>query len=199
MSIIHDALKKVQKNLENTPPSEFPMHTPSTAKDTPTIVGEAVIAAQSLPALRATKKTNPWLIIILALLVTGISSFFIFQQFKAYSPALREWLTVLSFKAKRAAIVAPQAIAVPQHQAQPLAQVTLNTNKSTAAPAPVAAKPITLNVHGVMADGTKNLALINDKIYQEGDTIEGVTITKISMDELHVLNNGKEEIIPVRK
>ena len=49
-----------------------------------------------------------------------------------------------------------------------------------------------------MSNDTGNVALINDQIYQEGDSVDGVKIVKISLDSVTVINNGKEETISVK-
>ena len=50
-----------------------------------------------------------------------------------------------------------------------------------------------------MADDRGNLVLINDQVYQEGDEIDGAKITKINLNSITIINNGKEETISVGK
>ena len=53
-------------------------------------------------------------------------------------------------------------------------------------------------IHGVMANGSRNIVLINDQVYQEGDDVDGVKIVKINLDSITVNNNGKEQTIRVK-
>jgi hypothetical protein len=84
-----------------------------------------------------------------------------------------------------------------------MAQITINTPASpVAGPAsstltkPPA--PVTLNIHGIMANATGNLVLINDQVYQEGDVVDGAKIVKINLNSITVINNGTEQTIPVK-
>jgi type II secretory pathway component PulC len=90
------------------------------------------------------------------------------------------------------------------HQAPPvdekkspkaLAQVTVNPSTPPTSAIATAPLPVTLNIHGIMSGTTGNVALINDQVYQEGDSIEGTKITKINLDSIVVTSNGVEQKI----
>ena len=71
-------------------------------------------------------------------------------------------------------------------------QTTPSPNSSTAATPP--SEP-TLAVQGIMAQGTSNIALINNRIYEEGSEINGMKIVKINLNNLVVTQNGQEKTI----
>ena len=48
-----------------------------------------------------------------------------------------------------------------------------------------------------MANTSGNLVLINDQVYQEGDTVDGAKIIKINLDSISVIVNGAEQTISV--
>jgi hypothetical protein len=54
-------------------------------------------------------------------------------------------------------------------------------------------KPLTknLNINGIMTMGDKNVALINNEIYEVGDMVNGMEIVVISLDRVQVLDQGK--------
>ena len=63
--------------------------------------------------------------------------------------------------------------------------------------ADTASKPA-LKIQGIMADPKGNVALINDKIYAEGDDIDGAKIVRISLDSIVISRDGKEETLSAK-
>lgn len=63
---------------------------------------------------------------------------------------------------------------------------------------PVSTKLESIYVSGIVTIGNENRALINDKIYEEGDTIEGMKIMNISLDSIELLDGNKTKILEVR-
>ncbi len=47
-----------------------------------------------------------------------------------------------------------------------------------------------------MGDG-KKVVLINGDIYEEGQSIEGKTISQITLKEVTIIDNGIKQILPV--
>ena len=79
--------------------------------------------------------------------------------------------------------------AIFSHKAQALA--TIPDAK------PAANAKDTLVVNAVMLKNNKHIALINDKIYAVGDTINGMKIVKIDFQEMVVQDDGVEKTIAV--
>ena len=65
------------------------------------------------------------------------------------------------------------------------------------APKPVVPRP-SLKIQGIMADPRGNVALINDRVYAEGDDIDGAKIVKISLDSIVISRDGTEETLSAR-
>ena len=63
---------------------------------------------------------------------------------------------------------------------------------------PLAQISTTLKIHGIMANATGNLALINDQVYQEGDEVDGAKIIKIDLNSITVNINGTDKTIAVK-
>jgi type II secretory pathway component PulC len=96
--------------------------------------------------------------------------------------------------------VAPTAVGSDQFCSVNLARISVKALKT---PLPTNSRANanateTLNIHGVMANGSKNLVLINDQVYQDGDEVDGIKIVKINLDHITVINNGEEEQISVK-
>ncbi len=196
MSIIHDALKKVQQGLG--PKSTVTETASAYLYETPPKI-------EILPPMK--NKIKSLFILSCATVITGASILYIYQQFQNDIPkvngfAKKSFYKLIdkegppAFKTK-----APEDL-------KALGQLTVNPPKP---PIPsIATKPpailntadpiafITLNIHGVMSDGPNNVVLINDQVYQEGDEVNGVKIIKISLNSITVINNGKEETIRVK-
>jgi type II secretory pathway component PulC len=177
MSIIHEALKKVQQKL--APKADEIEVTDETPQKHP-IQNEI----KSILAL------------VCATLITIASALYIWQQFQTHAPK-GQTFAQRSFDQLIHQIhpvnTKPTALAAPK----PLAQLTINPpatkNPDSAKPAPV-----TLNIHGIMANANGNLALINDQVYQEGDDLDGAKIVKINLDSITISNNGTEQTIFVK-
>ena len=171
MSIIHEALKKVQLSLRNRPGA------PDAAAAT--IVG-SMAPETSAPA--AAPKSFNWPVILISLVVLGIGGYLVYQQ-SSKIPEVR------SFIAK----VNP----IPQRPLGPLAKIpaktsaaaTANTNKQT---------HDEFSVQGIMSKNGSTVALINGKIYAKGDSIDGIKITNINEEAITLLRDGQEEKIRVR-
>ncbi len=188
MSIIHDALKKVQwaktNGTEGTP-QEGPANTETAA-------------------LPMKNKWSSLLAMVLAVVITAGSLWYIYAQFKTQwhdqVPRVQRMAKASLYKLinkKEVPVLQPK----PPAELKPLAKITINAPPVTVDTTNPAAKPpapLTLNIHGIMSNASGNLVLINNSVYQEGDEIEGAKIIKISLDSITVNNNGIEQTIPVR-
>ncbi len=184
MSIIHDALKKVQEGL--IPKTEEAQQ----AGPSPTAPGASAYLYKKAADVKPKNKIQSVFFVTCTLLITSaitIASIeYICQQFQTSIPqvqnfAQKSFLKLIHKKEPPAfKTMAPEDL-------KPLAQIT------TKSPAPV-----TLNIHGIMSNGTRNLVLINDQVYQEGDEVDGTKIVKINLNSITVDNNGIEQTILVK-
>jgi len=192
MSIIHDALKKVQQGLspENQTASAYLYEKPAEVETLPRANQQATNQKSLMK-----NKIKSLFILCCALAITLASVLYIYQQFQNDIPKVKNFAKKsfyklinkeepLAFKAK-----APDKL-------KPLAQFTINPPASSKITKPPA--PITLNIHGIMSNDTGNLVLINDQVYQEGDAVDGAKIVKINLDSITVNINGAEKTIFVK-
>lgn len=173
MSIIHDALKKVQQSFQRKASSNSGEQPPEEEK----------------------KKFSP-LNLFFSLVLLGACLFF------GYTQLLKHWDRIrLAFdlpNIKLAKIEIPKislTTSTPETKTK-----TLSENRT---PVPIAEikTPNTqenINIQGILSQGGKTVALINDKIYEEGDVIGSIKIISIDTTGIKVLNNGIEETIRVR-
>lgn len=213
MSIIHDALKKVQQGL-----SEEKKENTGYLYSTPSETPPKIVKEKPVERLTSTKSQIKSLLAMLcAILITGACIVLLIHQINTYFPDLLRTVKssyyrlihkeeVPDFKTKKVLVPlakitvlppAPKPVIPP---ATPAAARPITTNTATAAiPAPPAeTKPQTLNIHGVMSNGSQNVVLIDDQVYQEGDEVDGIKILKINLDSITILNNGQEQSIRVK-
>lgn len=158
MSIIHDALKKVQDQTPSPAPS--PSNT-AEKNNGP--------SSQQIPV---------WLILTLIAVIVFIFSLTITKT----PPKTFPTDSVASQSS-------PKAISSP----------------TTPSPNTIESKPQTtaipsenlLRVEGVMDMGTKKVALINGNIYETGQTVQGKTITNITLEHIITMDNGVEQTLLV--
>jgi len=190
MSIINDALKKVQQGLDHK--NNDAQAVPAAAKQN---LWEApVIENQPAPGQQSTNQKTPVddkiksiLALSFAIIITVASVLYIFQQYQTNMPKVQTF-------ASKSFNTFIHKIHPTDHKPKPpavlgsLAQITISAKSA----------PITLNIHGIMSNSNGNLVLINDQVYQEGDTVDGAKILKIDLDSIKVANNGVEQTIFVK-
>jgi hypothetical protein len=176
MSIIHDALKKIQLN--------------SGIETLPRVAQQT--ANQKSPTQNKIKSIFTLGCVVA---IVAASILYISQQFQSNIPKVKSLLQKPSDQSIRKEELPAPKVKAPENLVPPSPPPT---NLPAIADTPKTSTPVTLNIHGVMSNDTGNVALINDQIYQEGDTVDGVKIVKISLDSVTVINNGKKEIIPVK-
>ena len=204
MSIIHDALKKVQRGLassksDKTPPYQQTetqkntgyLYATPPAEDSTQVEQLAVAPKKSLQ-----NKIKSLVAFICAMAIIVFSVRYALEQFKKDIPQVKRLATKSFYK-----LINKKDLPVFKTKApkdlKPLAQLTVN---SPAVPnTPQVPAPLNLKIHGIMANGSSNLVLINDDVYQEGDEVEGAKIVKINLNSITLLNNGKEETIRIGK
>ncbi len=194
MSIIHDALKKIQRGRLTAKANQTPVNEPAPepqAQETE----ETQLSKPSAP-----KKINSVLALVCAVVITVVALSSIFQQFRKDMPLAQRWAKA-SFLKLIHKDVPPEFKTRKPEDLKPLAKITIAPPAAVNSPAAAntAKSPagLTLDIHGVMANASGNLVLINDQVYQEGDEVDGAKIVKINLDSVTILNNGKEETIRV--
>jgi hypothetical protein len=221
MSIIHNALKKVQQGQEpmsDKSPASKPPESGYIYANSPGLPRqEDEQPIENLPSKQ--NKARSVLAFLCALAIILGAFVFLYKQLCTYFPKFKDW-TVLSFNNLTHKKIQIDFKTTASEDLKPLAKIIVNppkplsppklTNapKPTNTPGPTdmpasasTVKPVvptTLNVHGVMSNGHNSLVLINDQVYQEGDEIDGVKIVKINLKSITVINNGKEESIHVK-
>lgn len=172
MSIIHDALKKVQQSFQRKASSN-----------------------NEPPPEEDKKKFSP-LNLFFSLILLGACLYF------GYTQLVKHWDRIrLAFdlpNIKLAKIEIPK-ISVTTSTTETKTK-TLSENRT---PVPIAEIKTpnaqeNINIQGILSQGGKTVALINDKIFEEGDVIGNIKILSIDTTGIKVLNNGKEETIRVR-
>jgi hypothetical protein len=204
MSIIHDALKKVQEGLSpktNPPPENLPP-----AQNTSGYIYETAPVAETLPTSNQEttvqkppiqNKIKSILALVCAMAITLGAGWYIYKQFQNDIPMVQRLAKKSFYKLIHKKEVPDFKTKTPE-ELVPLAQFTINAPaaKTTGATQPPA--PITLDIHGIMSNPSGNVVLINDQVYQEGDEVGGAKIVKINLDSITVLINGTEETIHVK-
>jgi len=208
MSIIHDALKKVQQSLtpktNETPPApsseatqkngSYLYENPSPVENQPPVDQKTT---DEKPVVQ--NKIKSLLAFICAIVITTGALWYVYQQFKNDVPIAQRLAKKSFYTLVHKAGITGLATKAPDLKS--LAQITIPTTATTASasqsPATGAA-PTTLNIHGIMSNATGNLALINDQVYQEGDEVDGAKIIKIDLKSITVNINGTEKTIFVK-
>ena len=205
MSIIHDALKKIQKtgdiapgNAQKTPSSKAIEPASEIFENPPSLV-EILHSPPNQPAkTKSLNWKNPQsiAIMIFAAMIAVGGILYICTQLQSNMPKVRVLAQKSMDKLTNKKPVPEFKTKTPE-SLKPLARLTIDpSTKNITNPAQSA--PITLNIHGIMSNSNGNLVLINDQVYQEGDLVDGAKITKISLDSITLLNNGVEHVISVK-
>jgi hypothetical protein len=190
MSIIHDALKKVQQ----TNPSASPMP--------PAPPQEPVPAAA--PTQAQDKISIPLLVAVICAIVAML--------FAALPQLAPRQITVL--KTPPAAAPVPPAAEGQQPAPEPkpaepaapspqdVSKAVANAVAITTAPMPRVIDPndpiSSIQIEGVMDMDGKKAVLISGNVYEEGQTIYGRIISEITFDSLTVIENGQKRTLPIK-
>ena len=168
MSIIYDALKKIEKKIEAAP-----------RKDQ-----EAKSVKKSKRPLGA---YLAYAFVVCVGILIGNMVFGSFRQkVKAgYAPSVKLPPLASSPAGTRPLAQLPETILAPATADPGSAK---KQNKAPAAPI--------LTLNGVFFSDDGGYALINNRIVREGDTIEGIKIVRISSEEVELDNNGTPLKLP---
>ncbi len=170
MSIIHEALKKVQNNLQDktSPP--------------PRLGGaEPLTVAPAAGGTKGETKRGGNIVVLILLAAAVLTAGYLYWQGRPL-PSVPKKDSLPSRQGGINATPAPVPPPEPKNETKP-------------EPKPEHAD--TLNIHGIMSDPNGNVVLIDNGIYAEGDEVQGVKIVKISLDGIVILKDGKEETIRV--
>ena len=195
MSIIHDALKKVQRSN--------PGGTPQPAASTPP-------QPQATVPVNVTDKINiPLLVAALCAIIAML--FAALPQIASRRPATPVE-TVSSAARPQPAQNLPLPVSVPPSShtmakalagavAVPTVPSTVRFPVKEQAPREPADPndPLgNIQIEGVLETGGKKAVLINGNIYEEGQTIYGRIIMQISFDALTVIDNGSKRVLRIK-
>ncbi len=209
MSIINDALKKVQNqldkqepgapqpnpadtnthNMENTnPPPPPPQKPPAeTGKDMAQFIPQKEKTSTPkepttpMPTLKSAKKSPEihWSQVLRSSLILIVLVSVTVYIYTTY--------TSKAISAQRYQIKSkPISISLPS--AEDIKEIILPAAQTTAAAKP---KRNGLVVSGIITSGARNAALINDQIYEVGDMLEGNEIVNITERTVEVRENGE--------
>ena len=176
MSIIHEALKKVQANLQNQPPAAPEQITGQPPAEPAAEKQQAEDKAAQPP--QKTKTPFP-LLITLVFISTAIAALWFIVP-----PTMRHISPLLNHL--RNTIKTYSIVPAAKKPDQPPARIMIPS------------VPPVFNVQGVMTNNGSTVALINGKIYERGDELGGAKITGIAAEAITISRNGAEETIPVR-
>lgn len=171
MSIIHEALKKTQKSMDAAHLPEKPIQSApikrAPVKETPHLERKVRV-----PHTPAASEANPfpWRLVGMG----SILSLFLVATIGASS--------LLHFQPSFHAISAFAKNAAPSNQ--------VRTEYAHNALQPISLASSHLILNGTMLEGRHRVAVINDQIYQIGDSVENKKITGISIDQV-TLQDGK--------
>ncbi len=185
MSIIHDALKKAQTNLEKETGKSF------------SITDDKLYQTESIETLSknisannpAPIKSNP----TKKILITGI---FITILITVGSTLYSLW------SPNNTSLSIPTIVQI--NPPEPIRQIKKVTHKSTTQPLTpkIIRKPVStaqILINGTMLMGGKHVALINGEIYEIGETVQNQKITNITLKNIEITNSlGEVTTLSVR-
>lgn len=240
MSIINDALKKLQNQIDDngSPNSSLTALAEknestanqqegfrSTMTEEPISTPEKTAQKPEQKPPRAPKESHLEIILMILCLLTGLF-LPIFNKQSIVSVAYQEIIQLSKrFQARpafklnqtvnaklsttdefpnamaKASNTAVQLPHVEEKTIPPVETVSASAPSPSVSPSP--AKPVRaqgqsrLIINGIMTQGEKNLVLIDGQIYEEGDSVDGVKILKITPKGVNILENGEERFLKV--
>ncbi len=184
MSIIHDALKKVQSKGPNTAPDAVPpKEDPAGTITTNPATGRSPDTTKvTLSILMATVLTIAVIVIFAVILKLGFET--------TQHPAIKARAITPVPTQTTAAPVPPPSIAQAANTALP----AMPLRPPAEPPAPDRTR-----VEGVMDMGGKMVALINGNVYEEGQVVDGNIIAAITFESVTIMENGTKKILPIKR
>ncbi len=211
MSIINEALKKTQARFRE----RTKVATSNRLAHQMVTMEQPVIAPQPLPELTqeifpatTREKTKKWHVIVLVeivilLITAGI--IFIWQPrlFHTANPEIANPLSLAETKP-----ISPAQGTTPtsdRSQAHPTVDLSVTNQVSPSiALTPLteskkSTQPTDLVLNGIMTQQGKMIALINNKIYELGDEVNGKKITKITLDRIELRDSVGLTIVDIQQ
>ncbi len=210
MSIINDALKKLQAQLSHAQVQSADIQ--SSGPSAPLTASQqagfepapSLYSSSNAPQPKpAEKSSGSKLAIILGLLCLLTA---LFAPIVNKQSVIGMLLTKIP---KRATVATAQPIQItppkpapivnttpaPEQKQQPIQQIVKNLTAPITKPQINTSSRIIIN--GIMTRGEDNLALIDGQVYEEGEVVDGVKILKITPKGVTVLDNGEERFVKV--
>ncbi len=183
MSIIHEALKKVQSNRAENSAAENPVRsTPKVLSSTTQTFSDKIKEKNAVIAnKRFSKQEIFWTILIFSL---GAVTFYNLSEY-----------TKRTAEISRTKIFVPTVTSAMVQSQTAIPSIAVPVSSST--PTPVLPKKGEIILSGIVEMDGKNFALINKEFYETGETVEGATITKISSDSIEISQKGKTRVIKI--
>jgi hypothetical protein len=210
MSIINDALKKLQNQISHSNPqpangnmnsaqSELTPAQKAGFQPVPSNDTQHVAAMAAPQSLQNHKESRIVLILGILCLLIGLFVPVVNKQslivvLISHLPKQTKPSKVIQTKtpAVTIATVTPR----PEQKQQPIN--TLIKNLTAPASKPSSSKNQSrIIINGTMTRGEQNLALIDGQIYEEGDEVDGVKLIKITPKGVTILENGEEHVVKV--
>ncbi len=196
MSIIHDALKKVQTNTPAGSNFSENIQRPDPTHNTilPNISTDG--AKRSLTVFMAA---------VLSIAVIVIFAILYQFAFATTEHSKKKLLTTdMTEAVPKPHVIAPKII--PQILVKPVPSVQQIPSAIIDHPLPVVQQPLPaatyddIHIEGVMSMGGKMVALVNGGVYEEGQTVNNKIIAKITFENITVfmLENGEKKILAIR-
>lgn len=183
MSIIHEALKKVQsQRSENTSAQNNITPAQKRAPAESSISDTALNARPAIPKNLSTINKLLWSFLLFILLG--------FTFYNLYEYNVR--ITEIALTNSAITPVQPPADKITDSTHPPETTVPI-----TRIPTPSQPKKGELILSGVVEMDGKNFALINNEFYETGETVEGVKITRITTDSIDILQRNKHRTIKI--
>lgn len=210
MSIINDALKKLQNEISHSHNKPANAQAPLTAAqqagfqpvpspETQSAMSSEVTELQPPTPLPAKVKESS-LVYILGVLCLMIGLFAPIVNKQSVIGMLIERLPKHSKISLPHPKVRTAAPAPAKEKRQETPRSLIDNIKSMASPKPAAAPSSSRSriiVNGIMARGKQNLALIDGQVYEQGEEVDGVKIIKINPNSIVVLEDGVERTVKV--
>ncbi len=175
MSIIHEALKKVQQTTSPGQPPRSPAVPPGDNATTPSSTAPAPAVPTPLTISLLTVLGTAIFIILVILIKLAVETT---QHPRLVSSQQKNAVPLQTEQAPPPAPTAPTPAATP-------------TTKPTASEDP-------FRIEGIMDMGNKKVALINGNVYEEGQSVNGLLIVGIELNQITVMDNGARRVIPTR-
>lgn len=212
MSIINEALKKLQNQISHSNPKISsepsviqPQQTELTAaqqagfQPIPEPASAQPLQSAPQPSGQRAKESRLVLILGILCLLTALFAPVVNKQ-SVMGMLLAKLPKNINFpkiqKPQTPAAALAASVPQPEKRQEPIQKI-IQTFTAPAAAKSSANPPSRLSINGVMTHGTQNLVLIDGQVYEEGEEVDGVKIIKITSKGATVLENGTERFIKV--